>query len=239
MLRMLIDLLYPRICQACSAKIKGYEKNICDECSKKIKMRRPPFCVTCGRQLHGLPEDLLTCRDCEEEHPFFDRAYSVCLYDDTVKRLVHSFKYRKMTSLKKDLTSLMLDFMKKYNVAKHAELVLSVPMHPKKLFSREINHSDILAKNIAEALNLRYVPHIIRKIKHTPQQTTLERQKRIKNIFGSFSVRNAEPIKNKNLLIVDDLFTTGSTVNECARILKNAGAKSIEVITLARGDGLS
>lgn len=236
MLGAIINLLYPAICRVCSKKINRLNQNICNGCINKIKERLPPFCIKCGKQLNGHPELTAECCDCKNENPYFDRAWSACYYEGVLKELIHDFKYKKITALSTDFTTLITDFMKKYNIARNCHLVIPVPMHPRRLFKREINHSDILAKNIAKELNIRYSNRILKKIKDTPVQSTLKRHERIKNLSSSFSFKNSSLVRGKNILIVDDLFTTGSTVNECARVLKDAGAESIEVITLARGD---
>jgi len=178
----------------------------------------------------------MTCGDCEAEIPYYDRANSACYYEDPLKGLVHAFKYKKMTSLGNEFADTMIDFMKKYDVGGEAEIITPIPMHPKRLFKREINHSEALAKNIALRLGLCYSKNLLGKTRDTKIQTNLRRQERLKNMAGSFRVTDGSKIKNKNVLIVDDLFTTGSTANECARVLKESGAARVEVVTLARGD---
>ena len=238
MLGALINLLYPAVCRGCYKKLDAFGRNICDDCARQIKQRLPPFCVKCGRQLKGDPELIVMCRDCMEDEPYFDREWSACSYDGLLKTLIHDFKYKKITSLSKDFTGLIVNFMKKYNAAPDCQMIISIPMHPGRLFRREINHSDILAKDLGKSLGIPYSVNTLKKIKNTPTQSKLKRRERIKNLRSSFSLKNSSYIRDKNILLVDDLFTTGSTVNECSRLLKNSGAKHIEVITLARGDSL-
>ena len=238
MLGAIINLFYPALCRACSKKINEFDRNICDDCAKKIKERLPPFCVKCGRQLKGDPESIYTCIDCRKDAPYFDQAWSACYYEGALKDLIHDFKYKKITSLSKDFTNLIINFMKKYNVGKDCQIIVSVPMHPDRLFKREINHSDILARDLGRSLKIPYSTNTLRKIKNTSLQSKLKRQERIKNLSSSFSLKDNSIIRDKNILLVDDLFTTGSTVNECSRVLKDAGARHVEVITLARGDSV-
>ena len=223
MLNSIINLLYPAA------------SGVCPE---KIKKRLPPFCVKCGRQLNYIPELIDICADCRNDAPYFDRAWSACYYEEPLKGLIHDFKYKHITCLSRDFSRLIIDFMEQHNVATSSELILSVPMHPSRLSKREMNHSDILAKDIAGCLNIPYSGNILKKIKNTSIQSTLKREERIKNLRSSFSVKNTSAVRGKNILLVDDLFTTGSTVNECSRTLKESGAARIEVITLARGDRL-
>ncbi len=236
MLGAIINLLYPALCRACSKKINEFDRNICDDCAKKIKERLPPFCVKCGRQLKGSPELIATCPDCKKDKLCFDRAWSACCYDGLLKDLIHDFKYKKITSLSTDFTALIISFMKKYNIGKDAQMILSIPMHPNRLFEREINHADILARDLGNKLGISYSRNTLKKIKDTPLQSKLKREARIKNLYSSFSLKDVSIVRDKNIMLVDDLFTTGSTVNECSRLLKNSGAKYVEVVTLARGD---
>ncbi|MDP2981666.1 MAG: ComF family protein [Candidatus Omnitrophota bacterium] len=238
MLGAIINLFYPALCKVCSKKINEFNHNICGDCAKKIKERLPPFCMKCGRQLKGDPELIATCQGCKKDTPHFDRAWSACRYDDPLKGLIHDFKYKKITSLSTDFTALIINFMKKYNVGGGCQIILSIPMHPNRLFRREINHSDILAQGLGKCLGISYSGNTLKKTKDTLLQSKLKREARIKNLHSSFSLKNNSIVRNKNILLVDDLFTTGSTVNECSRLLKNSGARYVEVITLARGDSL-
>jgi len=238
MLGELINLFYPAICRGCSRKIDKFDCNICDDCAKKIKERLPPFCIKCGRQLKGDSELMAMCQNCKKDKPFFDKAWSACHYDNLLKNLIHDFKYKKITSLSKDFTALLINFMKKYHIGRDSQIILSIPMHPDRLFQREINHADILAKALGRNLGIPYSGNTLKKTKNTPLQSKLKRDARIKNLRSSFYLKDKSIVRNKNIMLVDDLFTTGSTVNECSRVLKDSGAGYIEVITLARGDVL-
>ena len=238
MLGALINLLYPAVCRVCYKKINEFDRNICVDCAKKIKERLPPFCIKCGRQLKGGLELTAVCQDCKKYAPYFDRAWSACHYDDPLKGLIHDFKYKKISSLSTDFTALIINFMKKYGVGKDCQMILSIPMHPNRLFKREINHSDILAQDLGKKLGIAYSKNTLKKTKDTSFQSKLKREARIKNLHLSFALKNSSIVRNKNILLVDDLFTTGSTVNECSRLLKDSGARCVEVITLARGDNV-
>ena len=233
----IINLIYPAFCRSCGKKTIQY---ICKDCFKEIKKRTPPFCIKCGKKIHKSPRLEELCCDCKKNSIYFDRAFSVFQYDGMFKEMIHDAKYRKL-SLVKEFMESSVDFIKEQDIAKNTSIVLSIPMHPVRLFKREINLSHILAKYIAKKMNLQYSAKLLKKTKNTSPQTGLKRNERIKNIKGSFSLEKngLSYIKDKNMLLVDDIFTTGSTVNECARILKDAGASYVEVITLARGDKLS
>lgn len=236
MLRAIINLLYPALCRVCFKKINEFDRNICGDCAGKIKERFPPFCVKCGRQLKAEPGSITICPDCEKNEPYFDRAWSACYYEGVLKGLIHDFKYKKITSLSADFAALIANFMKKHGIGKDCQMILSIPMHPDRLFKREVNHADILAKALGKTLGIPYSGSALKKIKDTPPQSKLKRGARIKNLRSSFSLKDRAGVRNKNIMLVDDLFTTGSTVNECSRLLKDSGARRVEVVTLARGD---
>ncbi|MBU3911140.1 MAG: ComF family protein [Candidatus Omnitrophica bacterium] len=240
MLGILINLLYPASCQVCGIKTNRWNENICADCLKNMRKRLPPFCRKCGRQMPGNPGSENICADCRNSAVYFDRALSAFHYDDSLKELVHSFKYNKATCMAKEFSDLITAFMKQHGIDREIDLILPIPMHPARLFKREVNPSDILAKNIARKLSVRYSGAFLKKIKNTRAQSKLSRHERIKNIKGSFFLtrHGAIETRQKNILLVDDLFTTGSTVNECARVLKKAGSGRVNVITLARGDSL-
>ena len=235
-----VNLFYPVLCYVCGKKIGQPNQNLCKDCLKKIKKRLPPFCIKCGRQLPGESHLQDKCSDCKKRNPYYDRALSVFCYDDILKNLVHNFKYKKMTSLAKEFVELTVDFMKRHDMARSIDLVLCVPMHPARLLKREINPSHILGTLVAKKLGIQYSNALLKKTKNTPPQSKLKRHERISNVNETFSLQKNKKslVQHKNILLVDDLFTTGSTVNECSRILREAGANYLEIITLARGDRL-
>ena len=238
MYSILVNLFYPALCRGCGKKSTKWNQNICTSCLKRIKKRLPPFCAKCGKQIAGDPEEQNVCVDCKNDSIYFDRALSVFRYEGLLKDLIHDFKYKKMTSLSEELVAIASGFIEEHNVGKKSDLVLSIPMHRKRFLEREVNTSDILAKSMAKKLNIPYSSGALKKIKNTSPQSRLSRAQRIDNITYSFSIpeKRIDEIRHKNILLVDDLFTTGSTVNECAKMLKESGSGLIEIITLARGD---
>jgi ComF family protein len=222
----------------CGIKTSPPDQNICKNCLKKIKKKVPPFCIKCGRELPGDPELQDSCSDCKRLNPCYNRAFSVFHYDEDFKKLMHNFKYKKIVSLAKEFVELTVDFMDRHGIGRSIDLVLSIPMHPARSLRRGINPSHILAKDTAKKLGITYSDKILKKTKNTVPQTKLKRHDRINNVKGSFSIQKNKTLelKRKNILLMDDLFTTGSTVNECSRVLKETGSAYIEVVTLARGN---
>jgi len=239
MIGKIVNLLYPASCQICKVKLEEWDQALCCDCFKKIKKRVPPFCVKCGKRLVPRPDGKNTCSDCEKTIPYFDKALSVFYYKGVLKDIIHNFKYKNLR-LPKEFIGQTLDFMLKYGAADGPDIVISIPMHPSRLFKRGINPSHVLAKDVAKKLEVRYSEGLLKKQMNTPPQSKLSRSERIYNTRDSFVLQKNKKreVRGKNILLVDDLFTTGSTVNECARILKEAGTSRVDIITLARGDNL-
>jgi competence protein ComFC len=241
MFKSIINLLYPPLCQVCGKRAGEWNEALCEDCLKKIRRRTPPFCVKCGKQLPDTPHVQELCRDCEKNDYYFDSVFSIFHYEDVLIDLIHNLKYKKLTSTLRPFAELTADFLKKMPYSEKIDVVTSVPMHPFRLLKREINCPHIIAGKISKILGIRYRGNILKKVKNIPPQSKLKRNERIKNIKGAFRAveSRVKDIRHKNVLLVDDLFTTGSTVNECSRILKEAGAGRVKVITLARGDKIS
>jgi len=230
----IIELIYPAHCLICSQRIinnKDWEP-LCWECFNKIKWNLPPFCNICGR---NIPVELVPaniCVDCKKQKHFFDRAWSIFLYEGIIRECIHKFKYENKIGLISFFEKVLIDFTKKFIPIEDFDFILPIPLHPTREREREFNQAFLLAKPIAKKFNKIIIRNIYRK-KFTLPQSSLSIEERFKNIKGAFGIRNKKEILGKNILIIDDVFTTGSTVDECARLLKENGAKRIEVLTLA------
>lgn len=133
------------------------------------------------------------------------------------------------------LARLMIAFARKFLDMKNIDLILSVPLHSQKLRQRQFNQAQLLVEPLAGAFSKKMHTKLISKIEPGPAQVELSRTERLKMVRDTFKIRKAQPLKDKNILLVDDVFTTGATANECAKALLASGAKKVEVFTLARG----
>jgi ComF family protein len=183
-----------------------------------------------------------TCGACIKSPKRFDLARSCGYYQNGLKDLIRWFKYRKIPHLAKPLGALLNWGLFKYFKDQSIDLIIPVPLHPKRMRSRGFNQAYLLAlaavKDKLKQTHLLTRPNIAVKtlirIRATPPQTGLKRELRQKNIRNAFAVTRSETIKAKSILLVDDVYTTGATVNECARMLKKAGADRVAVLSLAR-----
>ncbi len=161
-------------------------------------------------------------------------VYSACLYDGGLKELVHRFKYKGKTVLGGIFSKLMIDHIKENPEIADVDLITVVPLHKERLREREFNQSLLIANPIAKAHSLTLL-NALEKTRKTRYQNELMKSERLKNLEGAFRVSPKAEIKDKRILLIDDITTTGSTLGECAKTLLAGGAKSVICLTLARG----
>ena len=230
-----LHLLYPLKCQICKAKLEVENtRHICIHCRRKIKINLPPFCLKCGKsRTQGLSDT--TCRECKENRYLFDRAWAVSIYEGVIKECLLLFKYRKKRRLLKLFSELACNFMERFIDYQPIDLISAVPLSKNKMRQREFNQSGLLAREIGGEFKKTVLNDNLIKIKDTPSQVTLSGAKRRLNLTGAFKAKEPRLFKDKNILLIDDVFTTGSTLNECSEVLKKAGAKKVYALALARG----
>ncbi|MEW6170502.1 MAG: ComF family protein [Candidatus Omnitrophota bacterium] len=232
----LTELIYPKACLLCKEKITNSCDLICKDCLVKINPNLPPFCQRCGRRLNKneLINGKNICFKCHRINFHFDRAWSSCIYEGAIKDLIHQFKYNSKKSLEKPLSKLLLEFINNYHLPKDViDIVVPMPLHTKKLREREFNQSEVLAKSVSDALNRKISVNNLIRLKDTPSQTQLDDQMRWQNVQGAFSVKDPSEFKNKVVLLIDDVLTTGATASEAALALKKSNANVVFVLTLA------
>jgi ComF family protein len=229
-----LDFFFPQYCDGCGQSSGTYA--LCEPCRALATKSSSPLCTICGLPFGGSGEDHL-CGRCLSEHPHFVRARACTTYDRLaqheapVTRLLHRFKYTPDITLAPTLGTLLADcgFMPgPYDV------VIPVPLHNDRLRWRGFNQALLLARPLARRRNLRIEPFALTRTRPTRPQVGLKDRERHRNIAGAFAVRNPGAVRGLSVLLVDDVYTTGATVNECARMLRGAGARQVEVLVLAR-----
>jgi len=228
-----ISLLFPEKCAFCRTLLltRGEEIPVlCLACEKEIQWMVPPHCPRCGRPFpKGSTSHL--CSDCLKQKLFFDWGRAVVLYQGVLAEAIRRFKYHGDISLAGPLGL----FWNRMNLEDLSfEAILPVPLHPARLRERGFNQALLLGKILAKIHNKKVLPKALRRIRNTIPQVQLDHSERERNVRGAFAVREKQEILDKRLLLVDDVFTTGATVNECARVLKKSGAKEVFILTLAR-----
>ena len=231
----LTELVYPPACFLCKIPLRrSHPENVlCLACRHLLKPNLPPFCIVCSRHLSE-PLTMTRCRECRHHPPHFDFAWGAYQYNNTLKELIHAFKYDGKIYLRHYFFSLIISFIKDYQLdICQFDYLIPIPLHPTKLRERTYNQSLILSKMISYHFNIPLLENHLAKIRYTKNQAEIERKQRWTNIHGAFRIKNSKAVKEKNILLLDDLLTTGATASEGARILKEAGAKKVSVLTLA------
>ena len=231
MLNGVLDLIFPKRCMFCG----GFTGNadICIICWKRIKwISQSSTCCVCGAPMkYKIYEK---CAVCVEKTPEYDKAVSVFEYDEFSKRAIINLKHNDSTYLAKMLAGLMYRTLVQSRLA--YDVITIVPMCRNKLIKRMYNQSALLARYVSKMSGVHVDYHILEKIRDTLPQEGLSSELRMMNLVGAFIVREKKRqiIHNKSILLIDDVITTGATVNECAKVLKNAGAKQVNVLTIAK-----
>lgn len=214
----IINFIYPLYCGVCKKALSASnETGVCGACLRQVKKHPNPYCRGTGSS--------------------FSIAGSVCLYEGATKELIHLFKFRNKRSLAGLFARYMLDFIKDEAAFAHSiEMVAFVPLHRQRRRERDFNQSEALGRLIAAKLGLP-ATECLEKTKQTASQNELSRQERLNNLKGAFRARKgaAELFRGRSILLVDDVMTTGATLDECARTLIAAGAREVRCLTLARG----
>lgn len=234
--RSLADLLVPPACIACRKPL-ATDQDICAQCWREIHFIRPPLCDVLGIPLPFDPGGTVVSARAEAEPPDYDRARAVAEHGGTMRGLIAAFKYGDRLEPRQVFGRWMQ--VAGRDLLDATDLIIPVPMHRLRLWQRQYNQSAILAKEIGrlEKLPVRY--SLLVRHKRTPQQVTLSPSDRLRNPRGAFQVpnRHRRKIAGKRVLLIDDVLTTGATVNACARCLKDAGASGVDVLTLTLSTG--
>lgn len=230
----MLEIFFPDKCSAC--KSISHNK-LCGKCISQLEfLDEADFCYSCGepfRHIDQSPDKKNYCIRCLRREFYFNRARSVVFHRGIIKELLHQFKYRDKLILVKTLSKLLTErFPADFS---SFDLVLPVPLHIKKLRSREFNQSVLIAKSVSRKFICDFDPfNLIKTRENRPQFEMGSIKERENNVRGIFELRKKEKIRGVSVLLVDDVFTTGATVNECSRVLSEAGASEIQVLTLTR-----
>lgn len=213
MIDTFINLIYPQVCGICG---EISSKDICNRCKVKIK------------QLKRCKKHIYLTKSFDTHMYIFD-------YKDLIREKILQYKFQEKTYLYKSFVKIILNDKKVCGFLKSYDIIIPVPISKKRNKKRGYNQSKLIAKNITKQMQgLDYNDNILYKVKNTLPQSLLEKEQRKSNLKNAYEVEKSEMIKNKKVLLFDDIFTTGSTAEECSKMLKLAGAKEIGILTLAK-----
>ncbi len=230
-LKALLDFFLPSFCLFCQAPLPPESESLaCPQCLGEIALIPQPYCSCCGAPFRSAVGLEHLCHECLTDPPPFSRARAAAFYDGRVLEAIHRLKYQRQLIYAKFLGQLLAVSAAAELVAA-ADLVAPVPLHPRRLRWRGFNQAILLAQTLP---NLPLGREILVRRRPTLPQVKLTPTERQTNVKGAFMVPDPAAINNKALLLVDDVYTTGATVKECARTLRRAGARTVEVLTVAR-----
>lgn len=233
-LEKIYSWLYPMACRVCGSQTYPMRSGgICKICWMNIPLFSGPCCPRCGTPIHpaSCQSPDRPCPDCRRRPPPYNGCISAGRYEGALAQAIHLFKYAGRTGWTRPLADLLLARVGRFPAL---DAVLPVPLHPRRLREREFNQSLLLARAVSRPLGLSLQPDNLSRIRWTPSQVELSREDRRGNVQGAFAVRSPKRIEGLSVLLVDDVMTTGSTVEECVWTLKRAGAGKVYVLTVAR-----
>jgi len=227
-----LNLIFPLNCLICRRGIEsGDKKYLCRHCRTEIRLIREPLCSKCGR-----PSALSICISCKRKRYYFQAARAAGFYEGALRECIHLFKYNKKLYLANPLGELLTELMRNNSNLRKADLLVPVPLDERRYREREFNQAHLLAQVVSRRFEISISSPNLRRTRTTLPQTQLNRKQREENVRGLFQVGKAKEFQGKSIIIIDDVFTTGSTVNECAKVLSKAGARQTNVLTVARGE---
>ena len=239
-LAAVIDLCFPKNCHVCRRllkdRISAFDEHLCGECTQKLKKTSLWVCLLCAEDLHTPQEFLMRlCRRCRETPPAQQRLRSCYVYEEPARTLIHQLKYAGRAYLATSVAALMLEALTQLGdeCLNQTDLLTFVPLHPARFREREFNQAELIAEALGRYTH-KPVLSTLKRIRPTRPQASLSRQERLSNVRGVFQALSCDLIKDKNLVLIDDIVTTGATVAEASAALKKSGAGHIVVLTFTR-----
>jgi len=230
----LLSLFYPPHCTLCQRETAA-GVHLCAPCAEGAKRIEAPFCQRCSQPFDGAITGTFTCSNCGDRRFHFDCAVAPYLAKGPVREFVHRFKYNKQYHLRHQLAEWAAAALEDDRLRTPAfDALVPVPLHATRQRERTFNQAEAIARELSRRAKVPMWRALCRT-RYTTTQTRLDREERMENLHGAFRVRQPSLVLDRHLILVDDVFTTGSTVEECARALRAAGAASVRALTVARG----
>lgn len=237
LLHGLAELVFPPVCVHCGGLVESERfRHVCTACEPLIHVVKPPHCTTCGSPFFGVVEGERMCPHCEGLHPLYGEGRTLTLFKGPARALIHMLKYHHGHHVLADIEQLVRSSPHIVEFIRDAVLI-PVPLHPRKERERKYNQTRLLADVLARAAGgLTRVEALLQRVVDTPSQTAFDRKARRTNLKNAFALARGATINPSSpYILVDDVFTTGSTLNSCAGVLRRAGALKLDVVTFGHG----
>lgn len=232
-----LDVVFPRVCVSCQGVVEAHAlRHVCPACAQQLHLVAPPHCTTCGHPFFGEMAENRLCEHCEALVPRFGEGKTAILLKGPGRSLIHALKYHHGLHVMEDIVALMrrapgyADYVR-------GKILVPVPLHPRKLRERGYNQSRLLAECAVQAVDGQArIADLLERVVDTVSQTHFDRVTRQQNLKNAFALAPGAVITpGHHYLLIDDVFTTGSTLNACAAALRDAGALNLDVVTFGHG----
>ena len=230
---MILKLLWPEICPFCG---KVYRKGICPACKTKLEKLSisQPCCMKCGKPIERQEQEY--CHDCENTKHYFDRGKALWIHKPPVSHSIYQFKYHNQRAFGKYYADELSKRFETVICEWNPDLIIPIPLHFQRKIKRGYNQSFIIAKELGKIIHIPVNEKILKRIRYTNPQKKLDHSRRRRNLYNAFAVADI-PVGIKKVLLIDDIYTTGNTINESARKLKEAGVEKVFFLTVSIGQG--
>jgi ComF family protein len=262
-LKVISELIYPEppVCIVCKTAIttrahipmelakSNLSGKVCNACFGKLEFILDSYCTVCGRSIRCDDAESQFCQDCSSDNQrYFVSNRAAVAYNEAIQDIIHRLKYRGQRELADLLAAIAHNAFKYYYQDIHIDIIIPVPLHVDRLAERGFNQAAMIGNKLAADLQIPIDTTSLQRVLHTPKQSKKTRWDRIQPLDGVFVYRDQQsdqqreqqtnqlesPLSNKSVLLLDDIYTTGTTVDACAKVLKAAGAANVYVLTLAR-----
>jgi len=228
-----VSLLYPSVCTICGGSVRAGDY-LCNRCDAKTARIVAPFCRQCSEPFEGSITNEFTCANCAHRTIYFDAAVSAYRGRGIVREIIHEFKYGRQIYLRHLVARWLHAALDDERLrGSQFDIIVPVPLHATRLRERGFNQAALLAALLSAQTSISSKP-VLQRVRYTTTQTALDRSERIENLHNAFRLRKNADVRGFRVLLIDDVLTTGSTLSECARVLKRAGALSVHAATAAR-----
>lgn len=239
MFQSILDMIYPVRCPICGEIVAPKGEKICATCIDKLAYIKEPRCKKCSKPIEQ--EEKEYCSDCLRKNYHFDKGYAVWVYNEAMKHSIANFKYHSKKEYAKFYIQEMACLYGEKILKLTPDVIVPIPIHRSKYQERGYNQADILAKGLGKELQIPVLSTLLLRNKKTLPQKTLSDKERLRNLAEAFEynekVANSYPNKITKILLVDDIYTTGSTIEACSNVLRAHGIKEINFFVLCIGKG--
>lgn len=231
---VLLSVLFPKSCPVCDGII-SYDQIICEKCVPKIHFIEGARCKKCSKQL--VDKEVEYCSDCGKSNHIYKSGIAAFLYDDVVSKSIYRFKYHNRRTYAEFYGSYIAKRYGGQIKAWDADVIIPVPIHQRKMIKRGYNQAELIARELAKNIGIPVDNNLLIRVVNTKPQKEMTKAERKKNLEKAFKIATNVVEYNK-VILVDDIYTTGSTIDECARILRGSGVSQVYFVSLSIGAGI-